>query len=609
MSKDKGPIPLHVKILSGCLLTSMAFAGIVGYQLYTNKDHLVSSTVYMSALEESIRQSTEDTPLATPLNRLLENNYGRPNVFGDYLIGRFAQIHHDWSQASDVMQKVLKENPENLELLKRGMILAMGSGDAETALKTAHQIYKQEKDSALVILFLIAEAFKSEDYDAATAYVNALPKGSVSDFILPLLQSWTDAAKGALNISKLKNNSIHMYHAVLISDFLEQKGEIQSLLINAEKANDLSLYDLERIADLYAHIGEQDKALNFYRQITKLRPQPLVQKKIEDLESGAFRSSFESIRSPQEGISGAFYDMARALIDEYSDESARVFGNIALYLDPDFTNAKLLLAHITARNERFSEAIGYYKSVNPDDRGYLDARRKVADLLEEIGQYDNAVSELEALIETYNDTDSMIQIGDLYRHKDEFEIAVKHYNRAIENLGSKVPEDYWHLHYVRGMAYERLGIWDKAEVDLKAALAFKPNQPYVLNYLGYAWADQGIHLDESLEMIRKAVALRPADGYITDSLGWVLYRMGDYQEAVVHLERAVELLPYDTTVNDHLGDAYWQIGRKTEARFQWERAINYSDGDDEEMIEKIKDKLERGLPDMAKNSQTNDQKG
>jgi len=594
MSKKQAPA--YLKYLLALLFLSMVFAGFVFYHVW--KAHGVKGppAYYISAFEQDVRESIDsEITLQEVVAPVIQQGYGRPNIFGDYLIGRFAQLHHDWSEANTVMQKVLEQHPGNIQLMKRGMILAMGSGDHETALRYAHEIYAQKPDSPLVLLMLISEAFNEENYEQAERYIKDLPPGSVSDFILPLLQSWVSAAQGEMNLKDLSDYSIHMYHAILIADYLGKDEAIADLLEKAEGAHDLSLYDLERLADLYAHIGMNEKALHFYEQINALHPQPLVQEKIAVLENGgALESRFESVDKPQHGIANAFYDMARALLDEYSDESARVFGHVALYLDPDYTNAKLLLAHITARNGRYDEAIGYYQSINPDDAGFLDAQRKAADLYEETGHYDQAVEELRGLIETYDDVEAMIQLGDLYRRAEEFAKAVAEYNRAQEALGGEIDADHWHIHYMRGMAYERNKQWEKAEKDLKAALEFRPDHPFVLNYLGYAWADQGIHLEEAQEMLHKAVRLQPHDGSITDSLGWVMFKLGEYEEAIKYLERAVELLPYDPVINDHLGDAYWHAGRKMEARFQWERAVNY--GDEETDIEAIREKLERGSP-------------
>ena len=128
------------------------------------------------------------------------------------------------------------------------------------------------------------------------------------------------------------------------------------------------------------------------------------------------------------------------------------------------------------------------------------------------------------------------------------------------------------MFYFRGICYERSKQWPQAEADLKKALQLYPDQPLVLNYLGYSWIDQGVNLDEGMNMIRRAVEQRPDDGYIVNSLGWANFRIGNYDEAVKELERAVELKPDDPTINDHLGDAYWRVGRVLEARFQWSHA-------------------------------------
>jgi tetratricopeptide (TPR) repeat protein len=285
--------------------------------------------------------------------------------------------------------------------------------------------------------------------------------------------------------------------------------------------------------------------------------------------------------------------MAQILYQDQADESARVFANIALYLNPQMTDAQLLLAAITSRNERTSDAIQYYRAIPADSEYYLESRRRAADLLEESQKTDEALAELDGLVKEHNDVESLIRIGDIYRRQENFPKALESYNLAASRLGTTVPKEYWHLLYARGMSFERLGEWKKAEDDLKTALTYQPDHPYVLNYLAYAWTDQGVNLQQALDMLKKANEIRPTDGYITDSLGWVYYRLGRYHDAVPALEQAVELLPYDPTINDHLGDAYWQAGRKLEARFQWSRAKNFSS--DTQFIATIDMKLADGL--------------
>ena len=183
-------------------------------------------------------------------------------------------------------------------------------------------------------------------------------------------------------------------------------------------------------------------------------------------------------------------------------------------------------------------------------------------------------------------------LGDILRQKERFSEAAKAYDRALELSGEPSPGD-WFLFYARGISFERIGEWDKAEADFRMALKLNPDQPQVLNYLGYSLVEKKIKLDEALEMIKRAVAARPNDGYITDSLGWALYRLGRFEEAVAPMERAVELEPADPIISDHLGDVLWAVGRKMEARFQWQRALSFEP--EEEDAKRIRRKLEVGL--------------
>ena len=155
-------------------------------------------------------------------------------------------------------------------------------------------------------------------------------------------------------------------------------------------------------------------------------------------------------------------------------------------------------------------------------------------------------------------------------------MEAKRYDEAVALFDRQLAADGsdWRTWFLRGTAHERAGRWSLAEQDLKQALALAPEEPEVLNYLGYTWVDRGERLAEALGMLERAVRLRPRSGAIVDSLGWAQYRLGNFAEAVQTLERAAELEPGDPTINDHLGDAYWRTGRKVEAHFQWRRVLS-----------------------------------
>jgi tetratricopeptide (TPR) repeat protein len=183
-------------------------------------------------------------------------------------------------------------------------------------------------------------------------------------------------------------------------------------------------------------------------------------------------------------------------------------------------------------------------------------------------------------------------LGNILRAHKLYAEAIPYYDQALA-LVPKPERRHWVYYYARGTSYERLKNWSAAEGDLEKALQLYPDQPLVLNYLGYSWVDQGRNLKEGMAHIEKAVALKPDDGYIVDSLGWAHYMQGNFAEAVRYLERAVELKPDDPVLNDHLGDALWRVGREREARFQWDQALSLKPEPEDEA--KIKKKIESGL--------------
>ena len=525
---------------------------------------------------------------------------------GAYLSSHYAQNQNDWDHATALLDRILQTDPANQELLRQAMILAEGSGAHDQAAERAQELLALGSKDALAHLILATHAISQKEYKAALKTLSAMPKGDMNDFVLPLLQGWAQAGLGQFKPDAMKQSTIHAYHGGLIAHYLKKDSSVivgfaESILA----PSGLTADEVERAADLMAMSGHPKDAVNVYKALQAQRGgSDILSQKIAAAEKkedmSALLPAF-SIKNPAEGAAIAILDLARILYQEESDNSARVFAQMALDLDPGMVSARLLIASSFARSDKIDEAIAQYNKIPEDHSSYLSAQHEAAELLYEAGRIDDAVARLNTLYETHHDPDSLIRIGDLYRNQQDFEKALELYNHVVAILPDPLPKEYWYLLYARGMTQERIGNWDKAEADLKAALSYQPNHPYIMNYLAYAWADQGIHLDESLKMLTEAAAMRPNDGYITDSLGWAYYKAGRFEEAVPHLEQAVEMMPYDSEINNHLGDAYWQVGRKVEARFQWERAKNYSK--DPALAETLLVKLKQGLTPKAETHQ------
>jgi Flp pilus assembly protein TadD len=240
-------------------------------------------------------------------------------------------------------------------------------------------------------------------------------------------------------------------------------------------------------------------------------------------------------------------------------------------------------------------AIDLYDSVRETSPLRVNADVQAALLLETLGKTKEATEHLQfVVVANPKSQEALTALGNLQRSRKLFADSVSTYSRVLE-LQSKPDKSQWLLYYYRGIANERRKDWPGAESDLKKALELNPDQPLVLNYLGYSWVDQGVNLDEAFKMLRRAVDLRARDGYIVDSLGWAYFRLGRYEEAVRELEKAIELKPSDPVINDHLGDAYWRIGRRLEARFQWNHARDLNPDPDD--LPKILEKIKNGLSD------------
>ncbi len=504
-------------------------------------------------------------------------------VTGSYLASRFAQNSGDWNSANKFVNDILDESPDDVDFQRKSMILAMGSGRYADAMNTAKKLVALNDQGSLAYILLTLESFKDGNVDKTLAQLRGIPQDGISEFVTPLITGWTNALRKETNISGLNRNPVHLYHAVLIADYLNDRAALIPLAKNDFVGMGLSYDLLQRLETIFNRHDLKSDARRIHERLAQFKndasTQPLT---------------LTPISNPREGLSQALFDMGSMLYASYGD-SARLFAHMALYLNPAHIDSKILLAQMASEMGRTDDAINIYRKIDITGKPDLDIKiqRQIAELLEKSGKHDAAIRVLKQLVSSTKNIEAQIQIGDIHRRHDEFEQALKEYNIAATMIGNPIPKEHWQLLYARGMVYERLKKWDKAEADLKAALAFEPDHPYILNYLGYSWADQGMHLNQAVDMIKRAIKLQPTDGYIVDSLGWVYYRMKDYPRAVKYLEQAVELMPNDPTINDHLGDAYWKTGRKNEAQFQWKRALSLNP--DDEQLKSIQNKIENGL--------------
>ena len=324
---------------------------------------------------------------------------------------------------------------------------------------------------------------------------------------------------------------------------------------------------------------------------------PYVEDLLTRLEAGE-TLPFTSVRGPQDGMAEIYYSIASALQGEAQEGYTLLYSRMAMRLRPDHIDALLMTAELLENLERYDLATDVYDIVPRDDPSYHAAELGRAEALRRSGRDDAAIEVLRQLAESHGDLPLVhVTLGDTLRGLERFEESIGPYDAAL-SLIETPDEQHWIIYFARGISYERTQQWDKAEADFRKALELRPEQPQVMNYLGYSFLEMQTNYEEALDLIERAVTLRPDSGYIIDSLGWGLYRLGRYEEAVGHMEKAVELMPIDPVVNDHLGDVYWAVGRKREAEFQWHRALSFIDNGEASADvdpDRIRRKLEVGL--------------
>jgi tetratricopeptide (TPR) repeat protein len=536
-----------------------------------------------------------------------ESSFQPSNPVGAYLAARHAELIFALTDAATLYARALAADPDNPGLLAHTIYLMVADGRIEAALPLARHAVAKDPQARLANLVLAVDAAKHQKYAEAERRLESQPKRGVNQVLMPLMQAWLEYGAGqrdkALRTVRAVEqvtgfDNFYFLHSGLM---LELAGRAKAAEARYKQAfadeSRVGLRMVEAVGLFYERSGRRAEAVALYKKYLKRTPEAVgLQLALERAQAGGKARAFAV--SAGDGLAEALFDVASAVGRSRQRRQSLIYARLALHLRPNFGPAIVLIAAVLDDRGQREAAVRLYRSVPKRSPLYWSARLATAQALERLERTDEAVRILQEMAnERTKRFDALVALGDLYRSKEHFGEAVKAYDRAVARI-PKLERRHWSLLYARGIALERSKHWDRAEKDLLKALEFEPNQPYVLNYLGYSWVEQGKNLDRARKMIERAVELRRNDGYITDSLGWVLYRMAKYKEAVPHLERAVSLRPHDPTINDHLGDAYWMVGRHREAQFQWRRALSLKPEKDQ--IKVIEAKIKDGLKTPGK---------
>ena len=537
--------------------------------------------------------------LALTLSVALAVPASAQGLAGSYLAARQANINSDYAASAQYYGQAIARDPQNPGLLEAALTAFINLGEHDKAVPIARQLLNNVSESQIANLVLLVDAMAEGRYDALLADLEGGMQ--VMPLINGLAKAWAEVGQGQMSAALVSFDAIvaeeglrsfGLYHKALalasVGDFegadVIFQGEETPLRLDRRgiEARLQILSQLERNADALelmdaAFGNESDPALDELRTM---------------FEAGA-PVPFTAVTSAKEGMAEVFFMVASILSNEANPGYSLLFSRAAEHLNPNHVETILLSAEFLDELEQYELATKAYDSVPRSHPAFYSAELGRAEALRRAGRTDTAVEVLEQLSESHSNLAIVHNaLGDMLRQEQDYAGAGKAYDRAIAQFEDP-NQISWRLYYVRGIAREREDRWEEAEADFRRSLELRPDEPRVLNYLGYSLLEKQIKLDEALAMIEKAVEGSPDSGYIIDSLAWGLYRLERYEEAVPHIERAVELMPLDPVVNDHVGDIYWAVGRKREAEFQWSRALSFDP--EEEDAERIRKKLEVGL--------------
>ncbi|HGG63624.1 MAG TPA: tetratricopeptide repeat protein [Rhodobacteraceae bacterium] len=519
---------------------------------------------------------------------------------GDYLAARHASYLSDYKAGAEYYTKALLSDPTNPVLLENALVSFVGLGDFGRAIPVARKMESDGIVSQISRMVLVVALAKAEDYDALLA---KLDKGeTVGPLVDGLIAAWAEIAKGNKpaamagfdEVAQGKGmRSFGLYHKALALASIGDFDEAEKIFAgDASGPVRITVGGVLAHAEILSQLGHNDDGLEMLSKVFGDEPDPRVAQLRDALKAGD-KVPFSMVHNANEGMAEVFFSVASALKGETDDGYTLIYSRMAEQLNPNHIDAILLSAGMLERLERYDLATDTYNRVPRDDPSFFAAEQGRAAAMRKAGKEEAALEVLQQLAKSHGNLPSVHSaLGDAYRQQKRYEEAAAAYDRAVGLSGKPTPDD-WFLYYARGISRERIDDWAEAEADFRLALELNPNQPQVLNYLGYSLLEHNIKLDEALKMIQRAVLAQPNDGYITDSLGWALFRLGKYDEAMKYMQRAAELTPVDPIVTDHLGDALWAVGRKLEARFQWRRALSY--GPEPKEVTRIRRKLEVGL--------------
>ena len=501
-------------------------------------------------------------------------------IAANFLAARQALYFRDVGASAEFYLTALNFDRDNASLLQQAFYTQYQLGHIDAAAAIARNMEMLNLTSSYASEPATAKAILLEDWDAVLVLTDHIAENLNAQPVAAVIKAWALTAKGQgaaglshlLKIGKASTGdgqempSVFAMQAARLSAHLGNDSEMRDFADELFNRQNLPSQILLQLASLYARHSETAKMAQLIERLPTGFNKKTVQNQI-----------LSQTKPPKitNHIAAGIIDTSLINSQSQSGKMLNARLGLALYLDPQIDSARFLLAQALYEMEQPKAAIAKLDAIDPVGAwGQPQLLLRID--LERKDNMTGAIALLQATVDKSGDNALLRkELGDLYRLSGQFEKARDAYLKALD-LGLASGD----LDRNLGISYERLEQDHLAEARFKAALEKNPNDPYTLNYLGYWWADDGRNLEEAIKLIEQAVRLHPSSGYFVDSLGWVHYKLGNYDLAVAFLEKATMLEPMDAVITGHLGDAYWETGRVAEARFKWQYALTIATEDE-----------------------------
>ncbi|MCP4184400.1 MAG: tetratricopeptide repeat protein [Hyphomicrobiales bacterium] len=552
-------------------------------------------------------------PLQSRANQEIDEVVAHTGLSGSYLAARVAASDNDDLAAVSFLEKSRLLDPTNNRINRNLFHAYLASGRIEKAVVLSRDIIEEDSNGHIITIVNGIKLIHERSWAKAIDTLSSVNGSDLDNMIVGIIGAWAKHGNGQTEEALKQIDAIdganwmdmvkYLHRGLMLSasgndaaavDVLQKAVEIKGA---ARFLTETYIDAIDALARAYQRLDKKEKALGTIKMGTDIFPNhPTLHAMKEALDNG--KPAGLLIANPQQGAAEFFYNLGNAIGREGGTPFAQIYLQLAKYLYPQSAPISISLASVFQNQKNPKRANEFYAQIDASSPFKRRALLETAINMDTLKKVEEAVTILRDLIEAKPaDLVPYMTLGRLLNKHERYREAADIFDKAIARVPTP-KRQHWDMFYRRAISFERLKEWDKAEASFKKALELNPNRATVLNYLGYSWVDQGIHLEEGLNMIRKAVKLRPDAGFIVDSLGWAYYRLKRYEDAVVELEKAIVLLPQDPVVNDHLGDAYWQTGRKLEAKFQWQHALDAKPEPGDEVI--IRKKLETGMLEVEK---------